>query len=108
MASSDHTVLLWGPTVTARVHPVVIFSICYSYVRRSDQADRVIGTLLGSVSPDGTVDIRNCYAVPYNEQGNVVDSPYLFPFTISPQFERNLFLFRYPVDVIDLSDTSYM
>ncbi|RWR74523.1 eukaryotic translation initiation factor 3 subunit F isoform X2 [Cinnamomum micranthum f. kanehirae] len=72
MASSDHTVLLWGPTVTARVHPVVIFSICDSYVRRSDLADRVIGTLLGSVSPDGTVDIRNCYAVPYNEQGNVV------------------------------------
>lgn len=93
MASSDHTVLLWGPTVTARVHPVVIFSICDSYVRRSDQADRVIGTLLGSVSPDGTVDIRNCYAVPYSEQGNVVDSPPLFPLPFHHNWKETSFDF---------------
>lgn len=58
--------------ITARVHPVVIFSICDSYVRRPDQADRVIGTLLGSISPDGTVDIRNSYAVPHNESSDQV------------------------------------
>lgn len=36
-------------------------------MRRPDQAERVIGTLLGSVLSDGTVDIRNSYAVPHNE-----------------------------------------
>ncbi|KAL9269922.1 Eukaryotic translation initiation factor 3 subunit F-like protein [Drosera capensis] len=52
---------------TVRVHPLVIFNICDCYVRRPDQADRVIGTLLGSVLADGTVDVRNSYAVPHNE-----------------------------------------
>ncbi|KAA8534103.1 hypothetical protein F0562_031704 [Nyssa sinensis] len=41
-------------------------------VLRPDQADRVIGTLLGSVLPDGTVDIRNSYAVPHNESSDQV------------------------------------
>lgn len=79
MASIDHGVLQWGPSVTARVHPVVIYSICDSYVRRQDQADRVIGTLLGSVSPDGTVDIRNSYAVPHNESSEQVSLPPSLP-----------------------------
>ncbi|KAH7352025.1 hypothetical protein KP509_19G025600 [Ceratopteris richardii] len=60
--------LVSGPTATvAKVHPTVLFNICDSYIRRNDQTDRVIGTLLGSISPDGTVDIRNSYAVPHNE-----------------------------------------
>lgn len=60
--------LVSGPTGTvAKVHPTVLFNICDSYIRRNDQTDRVIGTLLGSVSSDGTVDIRNSYAVPHNE-----------------------------------------
>lgn len=68
MAATDQTVLQFGPSSTslsAKVHPLVIFNICDSFVRRPDQADRVIGTLLGSVLPDGTVDIRNSYAVPH-------------------------------------------
>lgn len=59
-----------GPSATnlsVKVHPLVIFNICDCYVRRPDQAERVIGTLLGSVLPDGTVDVRNSYAVPHNE-----------------------------------------
>ncbi|WVZ05999.1 hypothetical protein V8G54_019345, partial [Vigna mungo] len=73
MASSDRTVLQFSSSssssqsFSAKVHPLVIFNICDCYVRRPDQADRVIGTLLGSVLPDGTVDIRNSYAVPHNE-----------------------------------------
>uniref|UniRef100_A0A5B6ZD58 Eukaryotic translation initiation factor 3 subunit F n=1 Tax=Davidia involucrata TaxID=16924 RepID=A0A5B6ZD58_DAVIN len=75
MASSDRTVLQFVPlstSLSAKVHPLVIFNICDCYVRRSDQADRVIGTLLGSVLPDGTVDIRNSYAVPHNESSDQV------------------------------------
>ncbi|XP_057968144.1 eukaryotic translation initiation factor 3 subunit F [Malania oleifera] len=70
MAASAQTVLQFFPSPTsfsAKVHPLVIFSICDCYVRRPDQAERVIGTLLGSILPDGTVEIRNSYAVPHNE-----------------------------------------
>lgn len=41
-------------------------------MRRPDSAERVIGTLLGSILPDGTVDIRNSYAVPHNESSDQV------------------------------------
>ncbi|GAU36367.1 hypothetical protein TSUD_212830 [Trifolium subterraneum] len=74
MAASNHTVLQFSSsnTLSAKIHPLVIFNICDCYVRRPDQAERVIGTLLGSVLPDGTVDIRNSYAVPHNESGDQV------------------------------------
>ncbi|KAF2319022.1 hypothetical protein GH714_012504 [Hevea brasiliensis] len=77
MAASEHTALQFTPVLSsssllAKVHPLVIFNICDCYVRRPDQAERVIGTLLGSVLPDGTVDIRNSYAVPHNESSDQV------------------------------------
>ncbi|CAN4081439.1 unnamed protein product [Withania somnifera] len=75
MASSDHTILQFAPSsnsISAKVHPLVIFNICDCYVRRPDQADRIIGTLLGSVLPDSTVDIRNSYAVPHSESQDQV------------------------------------
>lgn len=53
-------------SITVRVQPVVLFSICDAYIRRNEGKERVIGTLLGSIS-DGVVDIRDCYAVPHNE-----------------------------------------
>lgn len=82
MAASEHTVLQLSPTsssstLSAKVHPLVIFNICDCYVRRPDQAERVIGTLLGSVLPDGTVDIRNSYAVPHNESSDQVLASFL-------------------------------
>lgn len=80
-AASEHTVLQFAApstaattstSLTAKVHPLVIFNICDCYVRRPDQAERVIGTLLGSVLTDGTIDIRNSYAVPHNESSDQV------------------------------------
>ncbi|MQL91494.1 hypothetical protein Taro_024105 [Colocasia esculenta] len=74
-AAEGQTVLQFVPSpagTSAKVHPVVLFGICDSYVRRPDQAERVIGTLLGSVAPDGTVEIRNSYAVPHNESSDQV------------------------------------
>ena len=53
-------------SITVRVQPVVLFSICDAYIRRNEGKERVIGTLLGSIS-DGVVDVRDCYAVPHNE-----------------------------------------
>ncbi|KAK4277862.1 hypothetical protein QN277_015792 [Acacia crassicarpa] len=70
MASSERTVLQLSSSsqnLSAKVPALVIFNICDCYVRRPDQAERVIGTLLGCVLPDGTVDVRNSYAVPHNE-----------------------------------------
>jgi len=55
---------------SVRVHPVVLFTICDAYIRRSEGQERVIGTLLGSIS-DGVVDIKNCYAVPHSETEQV-------------------------------------
>ncbi|XP_072955324.1 eukaryotic translation initiation factor 3 subunit F [Typha angustifolia] len=75
MASANQTVLQFFPSPTsfsARIHPVVLFNICDCYVRRPDQAERVVGTLLGSVSPDGTVEIKNSYVVPHNESAEQV------------------------------------
>ncbi|RWW84631.1 hypothetical protein BHE74_00006750, partial [Ensete ventricosum] len=51
--------------------PVVLFNICDCYVRRPDQAERVLGTLLGSVS-DGVLEIKNSYAVPHNKSADQV------------------------------------
>ncbi|KAK1299105.1 Eukaryotic translation initiation factor 3 subunit F [Acorus calamus] len=73
--AAEQTVLQFFPSsasLSARVHPLLVFNICDCYVRRPDQAERVIGTLLGSVSADGTVDIRNSYAVPHNESSDQV------------------------------------
>ena len=56
---------------SVQLHPVVLFSICDGYVRRSEKQDRVIGTLLGTVS-DGVVEIKNCYIVPHNESAEQV------------------------------------
>lgn len=75
MASSDQTALQFSASsasLSAKVHPLVIFNICDCFVRRPDQAERIIGTLLGSVLPDGTVDVRNCYAVPHSESQDQV------------------------------------
>ncbi|XP_078427390.1 eukaryotic translation initiation factor 2 [Wolffia australiana] len=76
MAGADNlTVLQFFPSpasASANIHPVVLFNICDSFVRRPDQAERVIGTLLGYVAADGTVEIRNSYAVPHNESSDQV------------------------------------
>ncbi|XP_021291150.1 eukaryotic translation initiation factor 3 subunit F-like [Herrania umbratica] len=76
MAASNHTVLQFNApstvSLSAKVDPLVIFNICDCYVRRPDQAERVIGTLLGSVLPDGTVDICNSFAVPHTESSEQV------------------------------------
>ncbi|THU45325.1 hypothetical protein C4D60_Mb02t16690 [Musa balbisiana] len=60
-----------SPILSARLHPVVLFNICDCYVRPPDQAERVIGTLLGSVS-NGVLDIKNSYAVPHNQPADQV------------------------------------
>ncbi len=65
-------VLLTPPgSVSAKVHPVVLFSICDAFIRRNEKQERVIGTLLGNVV-DGVVEVKNCYVVPHNESQDQV------------------------------------
>jgi len=53
--------------LTVKIHPVVIFSILDSYVRRNDESQtRVIGSLLGT-NIDGVVEIKNSFPVPHTE-----------------------------------------
>lgn len=56
------------------VQPQAIFSILDHSLRRNKDQERVIGTLLGVRSEDGTeIEIRNCYAVPHTETAEQVE-----------------------------------
>ena len=84
-----------GKVASVRVHPVVVFNACDSYVRRQETQERVIGTLLGTVRHDGVVEIKNSYAVPHNEQNGQV--------YVDVEFHRALtttFRFRGPAAVV--------
>ncbi|XP_018017383.1 eukaryotic translation initiation factor 3 subunit F-1 [Hyalella azteca] len=52
--------------LTAKVHPVVYYTIVDAYERRNIDAHRVIGTLLGSYDK-GCIEVTNCFCVPHNE-----------------------------------------
>ena len=52
--------------ITIKLRPSVLLNICDSYVRRSENQERVVGTLLGT-HEGNTVEIKDCYAVPFNE-----------------------------------------
>ena len=54
------------------VHPVALFSILDHYLRRTDAQDRVIGTLLGTRSDTGEVEVRSSFAVLHSETADQV------------------------------------
>ena len=53
--------------LTVHVHPVALLAIADSHERRSENAKRAIGSLLGVKDKRGVVTITNAYAVPHNE-----------------------------------------
>ncbi|QIW97454.1 hypothetical protein AMS68_002972 [Peltaster fructicola] len=60
--------------VTVTIQPQALFSILDHASRRPQDQERVIGTLLGVRSEDGSeVEIRNCYAVPHTETQEQVE-----------------------------------
>jgi hypothetical protein len=62
---------------TTSVNPLVFFSILDHYLRRNAGQDRVIGTLLGVRSEDGTeVEIKGCYPVPHLETQDQVQQTF--------------------------------
>mmetsp|Transcript_14156 Transcript_14156/g.38333 ORF Transcript_14156/g.38333 Transcript_14156/m.38333 type:complete len:284 (+) Transcript_14156:86-937(+) len=61
-----------GGSISVRVHPVALFSICDAYLRRSEKQERVIGTLLGSMVEANVLEIKSCYVVPHTESAEQV------------------------------------
>ena len=73
--ASSQTFSLQTP-LTASIEPVVLFSILDHALRRNANQKRVIGTMLGVRSDDGTeIEIRNSFAVPHNESTEQVIFP---------------------------------
>ena len=58
-------------SVSVRVHPVALFSICDAFIRRNEKQERVIGTLLGTVT-DNVFEVKGCFVVPHNESSEQV------------------------------------
>lgn len=55
------------------VNPVVLLSMLDHYIRRNENQQRVIGTLLGVRSDDGSeVEIKNCFPVSHTEEDEQV------------------------------------
>ncbi|EJD01517.1 Mov34-domain-containing protein [Fomitiporia mediterranea MF3/22] len=48
------------------IHPVVLFTILDHYLRRTDDQERVIGTLLGTRT-ETEIEVHNCFAVLHSE-----------------------------------------
>ncbi|CAA16829.1 Eukaryotic translation initiation factor 3 subunit F [Schizosaccharomyces pombe] len=56
------------------IEPAVLFSILDHSTRKSENNQRVIGTLLGTRSEDGReIEIKSCFAVPHNESSEQVE-----------------------------------
>lgn len=70
-------------TPPVKVHPLVVFSILDHYLRRQEGQERVIGTLLGSRTEEGVVEVTNAYAVPHTEAGGEV--------AVGQQFNKTMF-----------------
>lgn len=64
--------------LTCRIHPMAIVKILNAYVRRSEGAQRTIGTLLGSIFEGSVVDITNAFPVVHKdtEDGVLMDQDY--------------------------------
>jgi len=60
-----------GGQLSVKVHPVVLLQVCDAYIRRKEDQDRVIGSLLGTLV-DGVMEIKGCFVVPHNESTDQV------------------------------------
>jgi len=72
MASSEGDTAKNLPFSKVTVHPIALLSVVdhYNRVNKDVVPRRVVGILLGTVS-HGVVDVLNCYAVPFEEDGEV-------------------------------------
>jgi 26S proteasome regulatory subunit N8 len=63
-----------SPSKVVSIHPTVLLSIVDHYNQvAKDTKRRVIGTLMGEYGDNGTLDVTNCFAVPFEEDKNEQD-----------------------------------
>jgi len=78
MAADNHTMdgfmqILTPQATSCSLHPVVMFEVLDHYTRRNVEDGRVVGALLGSVNTDGSVALKNSFAMPHD----IVDQDFL-------------------------------
>lgn len=66
MVLTDWATLRATGKAECQVHPLVLFSIIDHYSRREEGQERVIGSLLGTVT-HGVVEVQACFPVPHTE-----------------------------------------
>lgn len=59
-------------SLSCRVHPLAVLKILDAFVRRPENATRVIGTLLGWISEGSVVDITDSFAVSHKDTDETV------------------------------------
>ncbi|KAI0796989.1 Mov34-domain-containing protein [Abortiporus biennis] len=72
------------------VHPVALFSILDHYLRRTDAQERVIGTLLGTRSDTGEIDVRSSFPVLHSETDEQV--------AVDMEYHRNMYELHHKVN----------
>eukprot|EP00741_Cyanophora_paradoxa_P008621 tig00001355_g8345.t1 len=82
MASSFLAATSGRESHPCRIHPLVLFNVVDHFMRRAEQQERVIGTLLGYMV-DGQLEITNSFPVPHTELGDNV--------AVDIEFHKNLF-----------------
>jgi 26S proteasome regulatory subunit N8 len=69
MTDTMITQVLAEPSKIVKVHPTVLLSVVDHYNRIAiGTKKRVIGTLMGEYGDQGTLEVTNCYAVPFEEE----------------------------------------
>ena len=90
---TDRSMLLFLPRRTpssVTVHPVALFSILDHYLRRTDAQERVIGTLLGTRSDTGEIDVRSSFPVLHSETSEQV--------AVDMEYHRNMYELHHKVN----------
>lgn len=84
VSGGDTLFISSGASKVVKVHPSVLFSVLDHFLRRPEGQQRVIGTLLGTVSEAGsTVEVVNSFAVPHSEKQEEV--------AVGQAFNRTMF-----------------
>jgi translation initiation factor 3 subunit F len=67
--ASKQVLLPFCPASVAavRIHPVVLFTICDGYIRRNKGQERIIGTLMGTVSEGAVYEVKTAFVLPHRE-----------------------------------------
>lgn len=76
MTAPNKDSLLYLPIMSnsvVKVHPMVLFGIMDHFSRRTELSQRVVGALLGTVSMEGVVEVKNYFPIPHTDKPDQID-----------------------------------